>query len=302
MSSTTGRPRPAQDLPGTFGISPYAFASIAATAENFGWQGPPSTAGITPAASTGPAMPMANGLLQGSFAPASIATGGVSAGADSATAGPGSSLAVIYGGSRGDSGNPLGHIAIAVEGHGLYSFGTNPPLGSSITDYVNDQKSQRDMAVVTIPTSPARNKAVLGLLARCRFTIGCVVFSRRPAAVHAVLDACTRPRPNAVVRRSHVLRRRAFGLPEGRPATLRVPGRRDELLERTRYNIWAGDMGQSPALIDPTPTREEPMNSSERQQLFNQLTFIWMRVRGEALWGRTFLLLCQLFDFSRSAR
>jgi hypothetical protein len=152
-------------LPGAPGLSPYdASAAPPVTAENFGWQGLAQALGIASAPFPAPALPMGTGLFPGVSTPPSVAMSGVSAGDNSTTAGPSSSLAVIFGGNRGGSGNPLGHIAIALEGHGVYSFGTKTPLASSATDYVNSQKTQRDVTVVTIPTTPEQSKAALDYL------------------------------------------------------------------------------------------------------------------------------------------
>jgi len=55
-------------------------------------------------------------------------------------------------------------VAIAVEGFGVYSFGTRTPLGSSISDYLNDQVSARDNLLYRIETNALQDAAVLEYL------------------------------------------------------------------------------------------------------------------------------------------
>jgi RHS repeat-associated protein len=47
---------------------------------------------------------------------------------------------VIVGGAT--SGNPMGHVAIDFTGQGVYSYGTNTPLGGNLTDYLAKQASK----------------------------------------------------------------------------------------------------------------------------------------------------------------
>ena len=55
------------------------------------------------------------------------------------------------------SGNPIGHTAIGVTGHGVASSGNGTPLGSSVSDYIHDQSGRRDTTVYIIPTTPEQD-------------------------------------------------------------------------------------------------------------------------------------------------
>ena len=46
-------------------------------------------------------------------------------------------VAVIVGGNT--SANPFGHVAIAIEGYGTYSFGTKTMAGTSLSEYLAKQ-------------------------------------------------------------------------------------------------------------------------------------------------------------------
>ena len=59
--------------------------------------------------------------------------------------------AVIYG--HPTSSNPFGHVAIATTGHGVTSFGTNTPSGSSLIDYLRQQTKYRETTVYLINSS-----------------------------------------------------------------------------------------------------------------------------------------------------
>jgi len=54
-------------------------------------------------------------------------------------------------------GNPIGHTAIGVTGHGISSSGNGTDLGSSLTDYLLDQASRRNTTVYIIPTTPEQD-------------------------------------------------------------------------------------------------------------------------------------------------
>ena len=69
----------------------------------------------------------------------------------SATDPTGLDTAVIIGGPT--SGNPFGHVAIGFSGQGVYSFGTNTPIGSNLTDYLQKQSGYRSSTVLIIPTN-----------------------------------------------------------------------------------------------------------------------------------------------------
>lgn len=61
-------------------------------------------------------------------------------------------------------GNPLGHVAIAVEGHGVYSFRNGTQLGSSLTSYMKEQAKKRDNQVYIINTTPAQDAKIMKYL------------------------------------------------------------------------------------------------------------------------------------------
>ena len=66
--------------------------------------------------------------------------------------------------------NPFGHVSIGVSGSGVYSFGTTnasgiaTPLGSSFTEFLQDQARYRSTDVYFIDTTPAQESAILDYL------------------------------------------------------------------------------------------------------------------------------------------
>ena len=77
--------------------------------------------------------------------------------------------AVIVGGatpgSPGNStGNPFGHIAIAMTGKGVFSFGTGTDPGSSLTAYLNGQGKYRNSEIYILNTTPEQEQAMLDWL------------------------------------------------------------------------------------------------------------------------------------------
>jgi RHS repeat-associated protein len=68
-------------------------------------------------------------------------------------------IAIIENGPT--QGNPIGHTAIAVTGQGVFSFGNNTKLGSSLTDYVKREAPRRDTTITIIKTTPAQDKAAV---------------------------------------------------------------------------------------------------------------------------------------------
>jgi RHS repeat-associated protein len=50
--------------------------------------------------------------------------------------------------------NPFGHIAVAVSGSGVYSFGTPHPYGSSTAAYLASQVAERGVQVALLNTTP----------------------------------------------------------------------------------------------------------------------------------------------------
>jgi RHS repeat-associated protein len=68
---------------------------------------------------------------------------------------------VIAGGVRDGSMNVFGHVGMAVTGNGMYSYGNDTNLGSSVADYLNDQSKYRNQMVVAIPTTASQDEAAL---------------------------------------------------------------------------------------------------------------------------------------------
>lgn len=64
-------------------------------------------------------------------------------------------IAVIENGPT--SGNPIGHTAVAVTGHGVASSGNSTSIGSSLTDYLKKEASRRDTKVYIIQTTPEQD-------------------------------------------------------------------------------------------------------------------------------------------------
>jgi uncharacterized protein RhaS with RHS repeats len=60
--------------------------------------------------------------------------------------------------------NPFGHVAIAVTGSGVYSFGNTTKLGSSLTAYLQREAARRNSNVIVIKTTPEQEKAILEYL------------------------------------------------------------------------------------------------------------------------------------------
>ena len=81
-------------------------------------------------------------------------------------------IAVVVGGQRTDSYNIAGHVADAVTGGGIYSFGTGTPLGSSLTDYLTLQSEFRNQVIYDIKTTPDQDAAALAYLQSQKDDIG----------------------------------------------------------------------------------------------------------------------------------
>jgi hypothetical protein len=65
---------------------------------------------------------------------------------------------VVTGGYRGGA-NFFGHTGMGVTGNGMYSYGNDTPLGSSVADYLRSQSQYRDQIITFIPTTPAQDAA-----------------------------------------------------------------------------------------------------------------------------------------------
>ena len=64
-------------------------------------------------------------------------------------------------GGGSTSGNPFGHVAIAFTGQGVYSYGTDTPLGGNLTDYLEAQAKYRDSEVYILETTPDQEAKML---------------------------------------------------------------------------------------------------------------------------------------------
>jgi RHS repeat-associated protein len=71
-------------------------------------------------------------------------------------------IAVIENGPT--QGNPIGHTAIAVTGHGVYSFGNEVALGSSLAGYLLREAPRRNTVVYVIKTNSEQDAAALAYL------------------------------------------------------------------------------------------------------------------------------------------
>jgi hypothetical protein len=71
----------------------------------------------------------------------------------------------ITGGIRSAT-NPFGHTAPAIEGDGLYSYGTGTPLESDPLPYIKDQSQYRDQLITLIRTTPQQDASVMDFFDR----------------------------------------------------------------------------------------------------------------------------------------
>jgi hypothetical protein len=71
----------------------------------------------------------------------------------------GSDIMVITGGVNDSSLNVFGHIASAIGGYGMASYGTDTPLGSSVSDYLYKQRDSRTQQVTLIHATPSQGAA-----------------------------------------------------------------------------------------------------------------------------------------------
>ena len=74
----------------------------------------------------------------------------------------GLAVMVMVGGPT--EGNPFGHVAVAVTGSGVYSFGTGTALGSSVTDYLSRQASYRDTSIYILNSTADQDSKILSRL------------------------------------------------------------------------------------------------------------------------------------------
>ncbi|MFC3652705.1 RHS repeat-associated core domain-containing protein [Dyella humi] len=73
----------------------------------------------------------------------------------------GENALVIAGGQIPGSINVFGHVANAVTGAGLYSYGNDTPLGSDPASYIKAQSLLRNQVVTLIPTTPQQDAAMI---------------------------------------------------------------------------------------------------------------------------------------------
>jgi RHS repeat-associated protein len=71
-------------------------------------------------------------------------------------------IAVIENGPT--QGNPIGHTAVAITGHGVYSFGNDVELGSSLAAYLLREAPRRNTVVYVIKTDSKQDAAALAYL------------------------------------------------------------------------------------------------------------------------------------------
>lgn len=72
---------------------------------------------------------------------------------------------VIAGGHIGGSLNIFGHVANAVTGGGVFSYGNDTNLGSNVQAYLTNQMALRNQMVTYIPTSPEQDAQMLAYYA-----------------------------------------------------------------------------------------------------------------------------------------
>lgn len=77
----------------------------------------------------------------------------------------GTNQLVIAGGQVSGSINVFGHVANAVTGAGLYSYGNSTDLGSGVQSYIQAQSALRNQVITFIPTSPVQDQQALAFYA-----------------------------------------------------------------------------------------------------------------------------------------
>lgn len=71
-------------------------------------------------------------------------------------------IVILNGGPT--EGNPIGHTAIAIEGYGVYSYGTGTELGSSLVRYLQSQATYRTTIATIINTTDEQDAAALNAI------------------------------------------------------------------------------------------------------------------------------------------
>ena len=67
----------------------------------------------------------------------------------------------IGGGVRDGSVNVAGHMGMAVTGQGIYSYGNDTALGSSVAGYISEQSLVRNQLITYIPTTPEQDALMM---------------------------------------------------------------------------------------------------------------------------------------------
>jgi hypothetical protein len=67
-------------------------------------------------------------------------------------------------GAASEPPNPFGHVALAITGEGVWSYGTMHPLGSSVIAYIKEQETKRNQRIYRIPATPEHDAAALNYL------------------------------------------------------------------------------------------------------------------------------------------
>jgi hypothetical protein len=67
-------------------------------------------------------------------------------------------------GAASEPPNPFGHVALAITGEGVWSYGTMHPLGSSVIAYIKEQETKRNQRIYPIPATPEQDAAALNYL------------------------------------------------------------------------------------------------------------------------------------------
>lgn len=66
---------------------------------------------------------------------------------------------IIGGGMRNDSYNFFGHVGMAITGYGMFSYGNDTGLGSSVAGYIQSQSQFRSQLITLVPTTAAQDAA-----------------------------------------------------------------------------------------------------------------------------------------------
>ncbi len=78
----------------------------------------------------------------------------------------GRDIMVISGGLREGGVNWAGHVAGAIEGNGMFSYGNGTPQNSSVSDYINSQSMLRPQQITIIPTTLKQDNAARSVAAK----------------------------------------------------------------------------------------------------------------------------------------